>query len=248
MTPLPSADHRPWALPAAPWVMRQRWHDLLFIHWQVDPAVLRPKIPAALQIDTAPDGSTYLAVVPFHMSGIRPRYLPAVPWLSAFPELNVRVYVRYEDKPGVFFFSLDAANPIAVQIARRFYHLPYFNAQMDLRAARGEYYYRSLRVHRGATPARFRARYAPVGPVYRAAPGSLDEWLTERYCLYAQNGRGNLYRAEIHHIPWGLQPAKAEIQVNELAACHGILLPNTPPLLHFAKFLDVYVWQLMRLK
>src|SRR5690606_20213232 len=103
--------HRPWPPPAAPWVMAQRWQDLLFAHWPLPPAVLSALLPPALELDVY-SGQGWLGVVPFRMSGVRLRLLPAVPWLSAFPELNVRTYVRLRDrgveKRGVYFFSLDA--------------------------------------------------------------------------------------------------------------------------------------------
>src|SRR5215470_11526964 len=154
--------HRPWPLPTSPWIMAQSWHDLLFAHWPVDPAVLRSRIPAKLTIDTF-DGSAWLGIVPFRMSGVRLRATPALPWLSAFPELNVRTYVTAEGKPGVFFFSLDAANPVAVAAARRFFHLPYFRARMSCRPDGDGIRYASQRTHRGAPSAELRGRYRPLG-------------------------------------------------------------------------------------
>src|SRR5258707_3933853 len=127
---LDRTDHRPWPPPDGPWVMAQSWHDLLFAHWRMDAAVLRAQIPRALEIDTF-EGQAWIAVVPFRMSGVRPRLAPAIPGLSAFPELNVRTYVTAEGKPGVWFFSLDAANAIAVAAARATFHLPYFLARMS---------------------------------------------------------------------------------------------------------------------
>jgi uncharacterized protein YqjF (DUF2071 family) len=128
---LEQVAHRPWPLPPGGWVMAQIWHDLLFAHWPVPQAVLRPRIPAQLAVDTF-DGQGWLGVVPFRMSGVRLRGTPRVPWLSAFPELNVRTYVVADGKPGVWFFSLDAGNAIAVAIARAWFHLPYFRARMSM--------------------------------------------------------------------------------------------------------------------
>lgn len=239
--PLAEPSHRPWPLPRWPWVMAMQWHDLLFMHWPVSPAALRPLIPPALELETF-DGSAWLGVVPFWMRGVRPRLAPTMPWVSAFPELNVRTYVRAEGKQGVWFFSLDAGNPLAVQVARAAFHLPYFDAQMvAVREGEGVYY-RSVRTHPGAPPAALEVRYRPAGPVYRAAAGTLDAWLTERYCLYAANRRGRVWRGEIHHAPWPLQPAEAELRDNRMADQLGLRLPDTAPLLHFVRRLDVVAW------
>src|SRR6266404_10006502 len=134
---LQEVAHRPWPMPAGPWAMAQSWHDLLFAHWQVDAAALRPLLPPQLQIDTF-GGSAWLAVVPFRMTGVRLPGTPALPWLSAFPELNVRTYVTCDGEPGVWFFSLDAGNALAVAIARAWFHLPYFRAHAPRKPGRLE--------------------------------------------------------------------------------------------------------------
>ncbi len=226
--------------------MRQTWHDLLFAHWPLAPEVLRPLVPSSLPLDTF-DGRAWIAVVPFHMSDVAPRGVPALPGLSAFPELNVRTYVTLEDKPGVLFFSLDAASRLAVEAARLAYHLPYYHAAMSVAPEGDGVRYGSRRLDRRAAPAELRARYAPTGPVFRAHAGSLEHFLTERYCLYAPASGGRLYRAEIHHPPWPLQPAGAAFEQNTMAAAHGIRPPSEPPLLHFARRLDVFVWPPRRL-
>src|SRR6267143_4420167 len=171
MTPvLKEVAHRLWPLPAGPWVMAQSWHDLLFAHWQVDVIVLRSLLPSELQIDTF-EGSAWLAVVPFRMTGVRLRGTPALPWLSVFPELNVRTYVTCDGKPGVWFFSLDAGNPLAVTIARAWFHLPYFRAQMFCEEQRGWIEYASERTHAAAPPAALQCRYRPVDPAFSPSPG-----------------------------------------------------------------------------
>jgi uncharacterized protein len=234
-------QHRPWPLPRGPWVMAQTWHDLLFAHWPVPIAALRPQIPAALEIDTFA-GAAWLAVVPFRMSGVRVRGTPSLPWLSSFPELNVRTYVKRDGKPGVWFFSLDAANAIAVEIARRWFHLPYFRATMQIHKRGDRFDYSSLRSHRGAPPAELSVKYRAIAPPQFPAPGTLEHFLTERYGLYTTNGSGRLIRAEIHHAPWPLQRAEAEFAENTMARAAGINLSGTPPLLHFAARQDVLVW------
>jgi len=221
--------------------MRQRWHDLLFAHWPIPPENLRSLVPAALPIDTF-DGKGWVGVVPFHMSGIRARGLPPVPGLSAFPELNVRTYVTLDGQPGVYFFSLDADSAPAVWAARRFYHLPYFQAKMQVDAGPNDIRYSSSRCE---GPAVFRARFAPVRPVKLAESGSLEHWLTERYCLYATVD-GDIFRGDIHHAPWPLQAAEAEIQENSMVVAAGMSLPAEPPILHFAKLLEVLIWPLVK--
>lgn|ERR1700686_3368455 len=232
--------HRPWPMPSGPWIMAQSWHNLLFAHWKVDAAELRPYIPAKLGIDTF-QGKAWLGVVPFRMSGVRLRWTPALPWLSAFPELNVRTYVTMRDKPGVWFFSLDAANAIAVAAARLSFHLPYFRARMTSSEADRWIQYESERAHPGAPAASFEARYRPTGECFGAQPGTLAHFLTERYCLYSAAG-GRIYRGEIHHPPWLLQPAEAEVIKNSMAEAAGLTLPVEMPLLHFAKRQDMVAW------
>ncbi|QDU60581.1 hypothetical protein Pan216_14280 [Planctomycetes bacterium Pan216] len=226
--------------------MAQSWHDLLFAHWPVPAEVLRPLIPEPLAIDTF-DGQGWIGVVPFRMSGIRPRGGPALPWLSAFPELNVRTYVTLDARPGVWFFSLEAANPIAVAVARWWFHLPYFNATMRCQRSGDDIDYASLRTHRRAADASFAARYGPTGPVTLAPAGSHEHWLTERYCLYSVNRKGDLVRGDIHHEPWPLQPATWTPRENRMTEPLGIELPGTKPLLRFARRLDVVVWPPRRL-
>lgn len=234
--------HRPYPAPSAPFDMRQTWHDLLFMHWPVSLDALRPNIPSSLTIDTF-DGTAWIAVVPFRMSGVYPRGLFPVPWLSAFAELNVRTYVTKDGKPGVWFFSLDAANGLAVQIARTWFSLPYFHARMACAALGDGIRYASERIHPGAPSARLECDYAPVSAVFEAKPGSIEWFLTARYCLYTMR-KGRLLRGEIEHPAWPLQTAQADVRANTMTAPHSITLPDTRPLLHFARRLDVQVWGL----
>lgn len=236
-------EQRQYPLPRGPWIMTQTWHELIFAHWPIPFAELRPLIPPLLEIETF-EGEAWIGVVPFRMSHVHPRGFPAVRGLSHFPELNVRTYVRANGIPGVFFFSLDAGNPIAVSIARSFFHLPYFHAQMLCQKKDdATIHYHSLRIHRGAPPADFVAAYRPVTPAYTAQRGTIEYWLTERYCLYTvfQN---HLYRADIQHRPWSLQAGEMEVQSNTMVEGHGLRLPATAPLLHYADLQEVLVWPL----
>jgi hypothetical protein len=245
-TNLEHIAHRPWKLPEGRWIMAQSWHDLLFAHWPLSAALLRPHIPPELEIDTF-EGQAWIGVIPFRMSGVRLRMTPSIPWLSAFPELNVRTYVVADGKPGVWFFSLDAGNPVAVAIARAWFHLPYFRARMWCEEREGWIEYGSARTHRGAANGELRCRYRPVGAEFSAQHGSLEYFLTERYCLYAADGRERVIRGEIHHAAWPLQIAEAEFEKNTMTKAAGLSLPPQKPLLHFAKRQDVEVWQPRRL-
>ena len=234
-------EHRPFPLPPGPWVMRQTWNDLLFAHWPLMPGYLRSFVPQTLSLDLF-DGSAWLAVTPFHMTSVRPRSTPPLPWLSAFPELNVRTYVVHKGTPGVFFFSLDAGRLLAVWAARYGYLLPYFHANMRTTHEGEEILYSCRRLK---ATAEFRGRYRPNGPIRQRHKGSLEHFLTERYCLFTVRGSG-VYRGDIHHIPWPLQDAEAEIDINSMAKAAGIELPEAKPLLNFARKLEVLIWPLRR--
>lgn len=245
---LQDVAHRPYPLPAGPWVMTQIWHELLFAHWPIEPDVMRSLLPPILPLDTY-ERQAWVGVVPFRMSYVRPRGFPPVPRLSQFPELNVRTYVTVNGIPGVYFFSLDADNPVAVLLARKVFHLPYFNATMRcqrISSADETILYRSQRTHPGASPAEFAALYRPVAPVEYAAPGSLAYWFTERYYLYTVVNQNQVYRGDIHHERWPLQPAELDLESNTMALSHGIRLPDMPPLLHYAQRQEVLIWPIRR--
>lgn len=221
--------------------MAQTWAKLLFAHWPISHEALRPLIPAGFEID-AFEGQSWLGVVPFAMRHVAPRYCPTVPYLSDFLELNVRIYVVKDGIAGVYFFSLDCSNPIAVYIARKAFHLPYFNAQMSLVEKSGEIRYESKRRDSGA---QFCATYRPSGPVFEAPRGSLERFLTERYCLYTSDPKGNLYRGTIHHLVWPLQRAEAEIEVNTMVQAElGLRLPDSKPHLLYSESIDTIEWAL----
>jgi uncharacterized protein len=223
--------------------MIQTWRDLLFAHWPIAPEMLQAVLPPELPLDTY-DGQAWLAIAPFHMTGIRARGLPPIPGFSRFPELNVRTYVTVDDKPGVYFFSLDITSRFAVWGARTFYRLPYFPAQMRVNIAGDAVEYQSQRFGREAE---LRAHYHPVAPVQVRERGTIEHWLTERYCLYTV-AHGRVYRADIHHFPWPLQNAEAHIEKNTMASAAALALPPSLPLLHFAKKLDVLIWPLARIR
>ena len=221
--------------------MAQKWQDLLCAHWAVAPAAMRNLVPARLELDTF-QGQAWIGIVPFTMSGVRLRGTLALPWLSTFPELNVRTYVTAGGKPGVWFFSLDAANVVAVEIARRWFQLPYFHARMNSRATSQGIEYFSQRDDRRGGNETLQTRYSAAGPCFAAVPGTLEYFLTERYCLYAQRRGGELLRGEIHHAPWKLQEARALFGANTMTENLGTPIVGTPARLHFSKLQEMVAW------
>ncbi len=212
--------------------MGQSWLDLLFAHWRLPAATLRSLVPEQIPIDTF-DGSAWLGITPFEVAGLHPRGVPPLPWLSRFPELNVRTYTTIDGRPGIWFFRLDADRAAAVLAARLSYRLPYRHATMSIARAGTRIAYRD--------GAGFAGTYEPAGSVSFAEPGTLEYFLTERYCLYTL-ASGRIRRAEIHHPPWPLQPARAELAEITLTEPLGIPLPDHEPLLHYAAREDVLVW------
>jgi uncharacterized protein len=236
-------SNRPWPLPESPWLMAQTWRDLLFAHWPLPPELVQQALPPALSVDTF-EGSAWIGITPFEVSGLRLRGALPVPASSRFPELNVRTYTTVRGKPGIYFLSLDAASHLAVIAARRAYRLPYFHAQMTIRRHADAISYRSERTSSDGDPAAFDARYGPTGGVFEAEAGSLEYFVAERYCLYTINERGQPLRAEIQHPPWPLQPAEASITANPMTRPWGIELPRAQPMLHFAQVQNVVIWPL----
>lgn len=232
--------HRPWPLPSGRWVMGQTWESLVFLHWRVPVSEVRPHIPAGLEIEEF-DGSAWLGIVPFRITGLHARGMAPLPRLSAFNELNVRTYVRGADgKPGVWFFSLDATSRLAVRAARRTYRLPYFHARIALA---GDGSRIEVDCSRLAQPGRvFSGAFRATGAQAVSPADSLEFFLVERYCLYAEGG-GALWRAEIHHAPWVVAEGEAEIDENAIAP---VPLTGTP-LCHVAGRQDVVVWPLRQL-
>jgi uncharacterized protein len=229
-------EHRPWPLPAGPWLLAQTWEQLLFAHWRVPVERLREHLPPGLEVDIH-DGEAWLGVTPFRVANLRLRGLPPLPYLSSFLELNCRTYVSHGgERPGIWFFSLDASSRLAVEAARRLYKLPYFEARLE-----GLPRYRCSRS--GAErPHVWESTYDPSGPVFNAEPGSLEHFLTERYCLYTTDETGALHRGEIHHPPWPLRQAEARIELNTMPP--DGLVPAGEPLLHYVERQDVLIWGL----
>lgn len=222
--------------------MHMSWEHLAFLHWRVDAEALRRQLPPKLELDCF-DGDAWLGVVPFLMNRVRAHGLPGIPPTNRFLELNVRTYVTCDGRPGVWFFSLDAGSRLAVGGARALFHLPYFNAAMKARLE-DQVVYESQRRHAGVRGGDFSVEYEPTGAVFRSAPDSLERWLSERYCLYSADRRGKLWRGEVHHEPWPLQPGRARIHANTLGDLPGVALDGEPDNALFVRRIDVLGWAL----
>jgi uncharacterized protein YqjF (DUF2071 family) len=222
--------------------MYQCWGKLVFLHWPVPDELIRPLVPGRLELDTF-EGKAWLGLIPFTMWGIRPIFLPALPWMSTSHEFNVRTYVHLDGVPGVWFLSLDASNPLLVWGARTTFGLPYFRANMQVEQYGKTIYFRSRRRHSGAPPAEFEAACDLGEALPPAQPGSREFFLTERYCLYSER-RGLLYRARVHHPPWPLCRAALSRMLSTMIESHGLPTPSGTPLIHAqAESLRVEVWR-----
>lgn len=230
-------------------LLHQNWHHLLFLHWEIPLATLQAMVPPRLTIDTH-EGKAYVALIPFTITGVRAPLTPALPWISSFHEVNVRTYVHLDGRdPGVWFFSLDAASELAVVAARATYKLPYFDAGIEFTATDTplpEIAFRSHRTDsRGTRPANLHVDYRPVeGPARPSPLGTIEHFLLERYILYAEDDDHTLYRARVHHQPYPAQRAEIAGLEETLIWAAGIRRPDSAPLRHYAREVNVKVYAL----
>jgi uncharacterized protein len=224
--------------------MGQTWRHLLFAHWPVERGELEHIVPPQLGLDVR-EGAAWIGVTPFRVEGLSLRFVPPVPIVSRFEEVNVRTYVTVGGKPGIYFLSLDATSSLAVAAARRTYRLPYFKADASLDDLGEALRFRSTRLSDDGPPAELDCAFAPDGEAAHAQPGTLTHFLTERYCLYTLDEEGHVHRGEIHHPPWRLQPASGELPLNTMIAGYGLPLDGEP-LLHYASRQDVVLWSIER--
>jgi uncharacterized protein YqjF (DUF2071 family) len=236
--PLP-AGAMPWSIVTRVGVLHMCWQDLAFFHWPIEPALLDHLLPGGLLLDTF-EGRAWLGITPFRMTQVRPAWCPSLPGISTFPELNVRTYVMADGIPGIWFFSLDATQTLAVRTARMLLNLPYHYGRATIETDQCGVRWHSARSGRRWPPARFAANYRPISEIYYSRPGHLDYWLTERYCLYTANSDGRVFRQAISHHPWPLQDADAEVLENTMLEADGLPPADGPPLVHFARQVDVW--------
>lgn len=245
MTTLSIDRMTPTLRPVSPLVGYHRWSNLLFIHWRVPVELIAPLIPSQLTLDTW-DGDAWIGLVPFEMSGVRPWWSPSVRGISAFLETNVRTYVHYQGRdPGVWFFSLDASNPIAVRLARWFWYLSYYDARMISRIETDHWAFSSQRKDQTTSQLNCAARLG--SPLSCAEPETLDHFLIERYILYAQSQRGGLYQGHVHHRPYTLREATLEHCEQSLLEAAGIPASGEPVHVVASPGVNVEVFPLRRL-
>lgn len=239
--------HRPWQLPSKHWIMRQTWSNLFFTHWPIAPEMIRPYIPQSLQIDTF-NRYAWVGVVLFVMKGVYPRGLNCISLIRPFPEINVRTYVQFDGKPGIYFLSIDVGDWASCTIAKRWFRLPYFSSDVFFDRKDQNFYFQSNRKGIANTTIKFNGKYIPLPGVFYPQKGTLDHWLTERYCLYSKDQKGNLYCGEIHHRPWPLQNAESEIPTNSLLSPFNFDLTGVKPISHYSKGVDSFIWNIKKIQ
>lgn len=229
------------------WIMTQTWEHLLFAHWAIPPSMIRSMVPDALEIDTY-EGTGWISIIPFMMTGVRLRCLPPIPFTTTFPEINVRTYVKVGGRSGIYFLSLDASNPLITAIARKWYRLPYFEASMNFQKHKEGIEIHSRRVKSPVQTEQFSAAYQPRTDVFIAKKGSLEYWLTERYTLFCECAKTKrIYGANVYHEPWRLQKATVQIHENTLAE-RRFSLEDTPSLSLYSRGVQSIVWPIQEVR
>lgn len=232
-------EHRPISAPDSPWVMQQVWKDLLFLHYKIPYDLLRNFVPPSLHLDQF-EGECWISISPFKMRNVRLRYFPPIPSAYNFLELNLRTYVKYQGRPGIYFFSLDTSSTIAA-LAARIVFLPYFRASMYMKYACGHFNFKSYRKSSNNS-ATFKVAYSPSTKKFIADKGTLNYWLVERYCMFQEIQGKRIISIDIHHLQWILHKANADVSENTLAESVGFTIPDQQPIIHFAKYQKVLVW------
>lgn len=202
----------------------------MFLHWSLDPELIQQTLPAGLKVDTF-EGRAWIGVVPFFMSGVRPRFMPSVSGISNFQELNLRTYVTDDyGRAGVWFYSLDTSHRVPVWIARRFFHLNYVYARMRADRSSQLVEYASSRVVEGDAGEEQRFEWSRVGQVRTATVGSLEHFLVERYRLFSCNhSSGQLYTGTLSHSPYQLQDVALKCYSKQLFNLNGFDAPDGAP-------------------
>lgn len=235
------SDHLPFPMPKRRWSLRQNWINLTFLHWVVDPELLSPYIPKDLELDTF-EGKAYVGTIPFIMEKVRPYFLPYLPFITTFPEFNVRTYVKKKGKAGVLFLTLDAQSHITCAYAPRAYGLPYKYAKANVNFSKGDYIWHSKRTSDGLE---LKGSSKSIGNIRKAEKDTLEYFLFERYCLYVSH-KEKLYMAYTQHNPWEYYDGEAIITKNSLTEFFNLGINNylSPDLVHVTRGVKVKTWNL----
>ena len=230
--------------PQRPWVLFMTWRDLFFASWRVPIEAVRAHIPPELELDTF-DGSAWVTLVPMRVTDMHWRGIEPIPGMDSFRELNFRTYVRVNGRAGVFFLSIECPATFQDWIARKFFGVPYFHSQMASFNDGVSYHYATERVQADRTPAAFFGAFRPQPGGTAPAPGSLEQFLLERYSLYfVQNGV--VHRGDIQHAEWNVQQAEAQIDVNTISSAEGFDLSNKPDHVGFVLQSDTLIFPPVR--
>lgn len=240
---LNSTTHRDLPSPNEPWLMTQKWNDLLFIHLPVSKSLLEAKLPVGLELDLF-KGTAWISIIPFKISNMHLRKIPPLPFLNSFLEVNVRTYVKHNGIPGVYFFSLDANNLPAV-IGARIVSLPYFYAKMNMIKEKDTIYFDTIR--KASSTVIFEGSYKPISKAYYPEPSSLNHWLLERYFLWSFKNN-SLFQGAIHHKQWKIQDAEVTIKKqNMLPDFQDDMLVGNPTF-HYADVKRVLAWPIKKVE
>lgn len=230
-----ATDHRPWVLPTGPWAYYQEWNDALFLHWRIAPELLQPLIPKGTSLDLI-DGDAWISLVAFTMEKVRPRQLPPWSFVSTFHEVNIRVYVTANQKPGVYFLSLEGGKRQSVQTARFLSGMAYQFASIQRRTKTTACHYTSINRAKGC---KLESTFHIGAPIQSKTP--LDLFLTEKYCAYFEK-KNQLFRYEIQHLPWNLYQVSLQHLVTDYTIA-GIKLDRPPELVHYSGGVKVLAWK-----
>lgn len=231
--------HRPYPLPLWPWFAHQRWENVLFLHWPVSPRLLSTQIPPELELDVY-DGTAWIGLVLFQVKDMHPRQLPALPWFRSYLQVNVRTYVTYNGRGGVYFFTLDVEKWPARAFGKMLYSLPFRKAKIKMEK-RGQDVYFVNRWEKKQWSEELVCTYTPVSSLFSPKASTLDDWLIERYCLWSKR-KGKLLRTDIHHVKWKLQKAEANIYSNSMASFLPRTIFQQSPLIHYAAGQQALFW------
>lgn len=234
-------DHRPFPLPSSPWLLSQVWEDLLFMHYPMDPNVLRDYVPRELELDVF-QNKAWITIIPFRVTKMKGRGIPSLPLLKEYLEINVRTYVKYKGIPGIYFFSLDANHPLFVIGIKTAIGLPFKHAHIVFNQMENSFRFKHHRQSDKHATEKIELTYKPGEVLFETLPGTLDYWLLERYCMYSYLGK-YLIRGDIHHDKWKVSKATATTSINTmLSFLSPDNCPKIPSFLHYSKRRRVFCY------